>query len=309
MPGINRKQAIELLASLTLLPAWLKASGLSGKNSKLCFSTIGCPGWTLQKITEFAIKNNYSGIEFRGINGKLYLPDAPEFSAAGLPGTLQLLKAGALKIAGLGSSANLHIPAKTEREKQLNEARAYIELAEKVHCPYIRVFPNNLPDKSNKTATLNLIAQGMQELADYARQRNVTVLLETHGDVVLAEDIQYIFQQITAANTGVIWDVCNMWMKTAEPADKVYQLLQPYIKHVHLKDAVMANGKIQYVPPGQGNVPLVQPVQLLNKNNYSGFYCFEWEKLWHPQLAEAENVFPLFPPFMQTCLNTVNNRS
>lgn len=309
MPGINRKQAIQLLASFTLLPAWLKASELSDKINKLCFSTIGCPQWPLSKMIDFAIKNGYSGIEFRGINGNLYLPDAPDFSAATLPHTLQLFKAEALKITGLGSSANLHISAKTEREKQLNEAKAYIELAGKIRCPYVRVFPNNIPDKSNKTATLNLIAQGMQDLADYARQHNVTVLLETHGDVVLAEDIRYILNQITAPNTGIIWDVCNMWIKTAEPVDKVYKLLHPYIKHVHLKDAVMADSKIQYIAPGQGTVPLAKAIQLLYKDNYAGFYCFEWEKLWHPQLTEPEDVFPLFPPFMKTCLNNVNKRS
>jgi hypothetical protein len=33
-------------------------------------------------------------------------------------------------------------------------------------------------------------------------------------------------------------------------------------------------------------------VEALVKINYTGFYCFEWEKVWHPDLLDPEVAFP-----------------
>jgi predicted xylose isomerase-like sugar epimerase len=29
-------------------------------------------------------------------------------------------------------------------------------------------------------------------------------------------------------------------------------------------------------------------IQTLASTGYKGFYCFEWEKMWHPDLVEPE---------------------
>ena len=31
---------------------------------------------------------------------------------------------------------------------------------------------------------------------------------------------------------------------------------------------------------------------MLVKNDYKGYYCFEWEKKWHPEIEEPELSFP-----------------
>jgi hypothetical protein len=33
-------------------------------------------------------------------------------------------------------------------------------------------------------------------------------------------------------------------------------------------------------------------VEALVKIIYNGFYCFEWEKVWHPDLIEPEIAIP-----------------
>jgi predicted xylose isomerase-like sugar epimerase len=35
-------------------------------------------------------------------------------------------------------------------------------------------------------------------------------------------------------------------------------------------------------------------VQALRKIGYQGYYCFEWEKVWHPDLLDPEVAFPDF---------------
>ena len=72
-----------------------------------------------------------------------------------------------------------------------------------------------------------------------------------------------------------------------EPPEEVYAVLKPYIRHVHIKDLKIVDGKQQYVLLGTGIVPIFQAIDLLYANQYPGYYSFEWEKLWHPEILEC----------------------
>jgi sugar phosphate isomerase/epimerase len=64
--------------------------------------------------------------------------------------------------------------------------------------------------------------------------------------------------------------------------------LLPWIHHTHLKDAVGEGPDRKYVLTGRGNIPVRKQVELLRAAGYEGFYCFEWEKVWHPELEDPE---------------------
>jgi hypothetical protein len=38
----------------------------------------------------------------------------------------------------------------------------------------------------------------------------------------------------------------------------------------------------------EGEVPIFEAIDLLAKGGYKGYYSFEWEKLWHPELEAPE---------------------
>ena len=50
----------------------------------------------------------------------------------------------------------------------------------------------------------------------------------------------------------------------------------------------MVDGKIQYAFLGKGEVPIFQAIDALSKGGYKGYYSFEWEKLWHPEIEAPE---------------------
>ena len=70
--------------------------------------------------------------------------------------------------------------------------------------------------------------------------------------------------------------------------------MNKYIKHVHLKDARLVNGKPAYCLIGQGVAPLREAMDSLKEANYKGYYSFEWEKKWHPEIQEPDIAFPHF---------------
>lgn len=93
-----------LAASFANIPFELK------KNTPLlAFSTLGCPDWSFQEITDFAAQHNYSGIEVRGLQHEMDLTKCPEFSKQHVAATLALMKDKNLRFVDLGSSANLHL--------------------------------------------------------------------------------------------------------------------------------------------------------------------------------------------------------
>jgi len=255
----------------------------------LSFSTLGCPDWTFQTIVNFAAENYYDGIEIRGLQRQLDLTKCPEFSnAESILASLRLVKEKGLKIVDLGASAELHHKDIAERKRNLDEAKRFIDLAQQLHCPYIRVLPNALPKKQSRDETLDLISKGLLELGDYAKGTGVCVLIETHGDVVQSDDLKKIMESAKHKQVGLVWDVVNMWSVTKEPPEQVYKQLKKYIQHVHIKDMKVVDGKKQHALLGKGETPIFEAIDILYKDGYSGYYSFEWEKFWFPEIEEPE---------------------
>lgn len=268
-------------------------------NPRLSFSTLGCPEWDLPKIVDFAAKNEYDGIEIRGILRELDLTKCSDFSTNKISTTIRMVKDSRLKIIGLGSSAQLHHADTEKRKNSLDEAKKFIDLAHRLNCPYVRVFPDAIPKDQERNETFDLIIKGLLDLADYAAGSKVSVLLESHGDVVRTDDLHYIMKNAGHRHVGMIWDVCNMWSVTKEPPAEVYKKLKKYIRHTHIKDGKMVGGKIQYKLLGRGEIPLFEAIDILSKGGYKGYYSFEWEKLWHPEIEEPEIALADFTQVMR----------
>ncbi|GAB4109018.1 MAG: sugar phosphate isomerase/epimerase [Thermoflexibacter sp.] len=285
---------------LLALPAIHFAWKMKPKPLKLSFSTLGCPEWTWEDILQNAKKLGYQGIELRGLGKEIDLTKCSEFSPSNIATTFRKVKDNNLKIVNLGSSANLHFHEENKRQEQIDHAKKYIDLAEKLACPYIRVFPNNLPKEYSKEATLEKIASALLELSLYAKGSKVKILLETHGEVVQTDDLLVIMKSVNRKNIGLIWDFFNMFIITRQSPAAMYQALKDYIAHVHLKDGIVkADGSFQYTFLGQGNLPIAEIIRILKENHYKGYYSFEWEKRWHPELPAPELAFPEFVKYMQ----------
>ena len=292
MSNYNRRTFLKDTSLLMAAPFVPTFFDMKNNNGLLAFSTLGCPDWSFQKITDFAVEHNYNGIELRGLLRQMDLTKCPEFGTSQkIAATLSLMKDKNLAFVDLGSSTNLHVADDTERKKNLDEAKSFIDLAQKIECPFIRVFPNKLPKDKSKSETIDLITNGLLELGRYAKGSKVKVLMETHGDVVWTEDILKIMQSAFNDNTGLVWDITNMWSITKEPPVEVYQKLKKYICHTHIKDLKMIDGKEHYVLLGQGEVPIFTAIDALQNGGYKGYYSFEWEKLWHPEIDNPEVAF------------------
>lgn len=264
----------------------------------IAFSTLGCPKWPWKTILENARANGYAAIELRGIEGEMNLPRRPEFAPGAVAGTLKDLSAADLKISDLGSSAMLHSPDDAKRNEQIDEARRFIDLAHALSVPYVRVFGNNYVANEPKATTIARIADALRGLATYAKGSNVTVIVESHGDFTDSPSLLDLMKQ-AGDGVALLWDTHHTCVEGKEKPADTFAALGRYVRHTHIKDSVPAGAERHYVLTGKGDVPIADIVRTLVAGGYAGYYCFEWEKAWHPDIDEPEVAIPQYANAMR----------
>lgn len=265
----------------------------------IAFSTLGCPQWDWRKILDQASRLGYAAIELRGIQGEMDLTKRPEFKGERLKQSTQDLQALNLRIADLGSSAHLHETAPDQRSKQLDEGKRFIDLAHRLQAPYVRVFGDKITEGQSKQEAVERVIYGLRELGQYANGSGVAVIIESHGDFTDSATLLQILQGAEMPTTGLLWDAHNTVVAGKEDPAYTFSKLGRYVRHTHLKDSKPDGGDVRYVLTGEGTVPVRRTVQVLAVNGYRGYYCFEWEKAWHPEIEEPEIAFPHYAKVMR----------
>jgi sugar phosphate isomerase/epimerase len=300
---MKRRDLLKLAAAAVAAPAI--GSSQTAKRLPIAVSTLGCPKWDWNTILKNASQFGFAALELRGIQDQMDLPKCAEFSGSRLKGTLADLSAAHLAISDLGASAQMHEPDAAKRAKHMDEARRFIDLAHELKAPYVRVFPNQFVPGEDKKVTFARISDGLRELAQHAAPAGVTIIVESHGEFRRAEDIIPIMEGPKSKNVGFLWDAHHTCVEGEKSAD-TWARLGKYTRHTHLKDSLPIAGKPKderrYVLTGTGEIPVKETVAVLVKNGYKGYYCFEWEKRWHPEIEEPEVAFPHYAKTMRQYL-------
>jgi sugar phosphate isomerase/epimerase len=298
MNAISRRTFLSGLTS-TLAVARIRAFQARRPRLPLSFSTLGCPKWPWQRILEQASAMGYAGIELRGIAMQMDLPKQPEFTGTRLSQSRKDLEALDLKITDLGASARMHEADPALRAAQLDEGRRFVDLAHQLNVPYVRVFGDKVPPGEPKATTMARVIDGLRVLGEHARGSGVGVILESHGDFTDSPTLLELLKGANVDNVNLLWDAHHTFVAGHEPPQKTFEALKRYVRHTHLKDSKPAGAERRYVLTGEGTVPVREIVHILIKSGYKGYYGFEWEKGWHPEIEEPEVAFPHFVDTMR----------
>jgi sugar phosphate isomerase/epimerase len=298
---ISRRGFLHGVAAAAAAPAILRARQRPPQ-FPISFSTLGCPKWTWARILEQASSLGYAAIELRGIEGEMDLTKRPEFIGTRLDQSLKDLAARSVKISDLGASARMHEADPTVRAAQLDEGRRFIDLAHRLTVPYVRVFPDKVPPGEAKPAVMARIIDGLRALGEHAKGSGVAVIMESHGDFTDGPSLLEILKGAAMPNVAFLWDAHHTCVAGKEDPAATYKLIGSYVRHTHLKDSRPEGTGIRYVLTGSGTVPVRETVSVLAKGGYRGYYGFEWEKAWHPEIEEPEVAFPHYAEFMRRAL-------
>jgi sugar phosphate isomerase/epimerase len=138
---------------------------------------------------------------------------------------------------------------------------------------------------------LDDIARRLETELRRAEASGLTIALETHDSFASAVLVGELLQRVGSSSFAAIWDVHHP-CRVGESPEEVLRALGGRIYLVHVKDARRRDDEWELVGLGDGDVPVRESLAALRATGYDGWLTVEWEKRWHPELAEPEVALP-----------------
>lgn len=263
---------------------------------KLSFSTLGCPDWSFADIISAACDLGYDGVEIRGVANELDGTRIPQFQPDRAQKTKDLLAGKGLEIACLTSACYLN--DKNIAGDTLCKAKEYVDTAARMGVKNVRVLADYGPEQSGQLDD-GFIAEQLKNVAQYAAPKGVTVLVETNGYFANSTRLAKLVDKTGEANVGVLWDIHHPYRYFGETPEFTVQTLGDFIRHVHLKDSKIEDGKLKYTLLSYGDLPVKDCIERLEAIGYDGYYSLEWVKRWDLSLEEPGIAFAAYASYMR----------
>ena len=269
---------------------------------KIAFSTLSCPNYSWEEIFSMAKDFGFDGIEIREIKDEeLKSP----FNMENCEKTAARIKQLGIEIPCLATGSCLKFTEK--REENIKEIEKYIRVASVIGAKYIRILADLEPAPAGEVDD-KAVAEEISSLVPMAEKMGVCMLVETNGVYADTKRLSNLLNEIASDNVGALWDVHHPYRFFGEAPEQTLQNLGAYIKHVHVKDSTVEDGKVLYKMMGEGDVPIDEVMFSLRSINYEGYITLEWVKRWMPSLSDAGIVIPHFINYMKTYLESDTSR-
>ncbi len=261
-----------------------KTGGPADSPARIAFSTLAFPEVSLATAVSLGRQWGYAGVELRLIDGELIDPRMPAPARAQVKRTVT---AAGMPVVAVDSSIRL------TAEDPGPDLRRFLELASDWESPLVRVFGGALAaDRAERQEQLRAAARVLEASVPLARRLGVAIGVETHDDFSASSVVAELLALADPQWVGAVWDSHHPHRVGEPPAD-VYANLGRRILLAQVKDARRRpGGDWELVLLGEGQVPVIQMVGLLAAGGYRGWISVEWEKRWHPEIAEPQIALP-----------------
>lgn len=262
---------------------------------KLAFSTLACPNASWRDIYSMASDMGFDGIEVRGLGEDIFAVRARPFTEGELPRTVEMLQKLRLNISCFSSDCCLRHAHR--QEQNYADIVSYIQLAHRTGTPYVRILGDHRIQEDGPVDDA-LVVDQLRRLAPVAQEHGVTLLLETNGVYNDTARLRSVLEQVASDAVAALWDLHHPYRFAGESPEQTIQNLGSYVKYVHVKDSVMADGQVQYRLMGEGDLPIDEMIRALRSINYEGYLSLEWVKRWSDHLEDAGVVVPHYIQYM-----------
>jgi sugar phosphate isomerase/epimerase len=219
------------------------------------------PKLTLIDFIDDCAKLDLDGTELTSY----YFPQSPT------PKYLRQIKAEAfrrgLDISGTAVGNNFNLPPGEKRDRQIASVKRWIEFADIMDAPVIRIFSGNARPDVPKEEAQRLAVEGMQECCDYAGKYGVFLALENHqGLTNESADMLSMVRRVNSPWFGVNMDTGNFF--TDDPYGDL-EKIAPYTITVQVK--VLTHNRAGHAQPSDFN----RLADILRRANYRGYIALE----------------------------------
>ncbi len=182
-----------------------------------------------------------------------------------------------LDISGTAVGNDFCHPPGLRREGQIAHVKQWIDYAEILGAPVIRIFSGSPRGDQTADVAHKLAVEGMQECCDYAGEHGVFLALENHGGLTTTvEGMLRLVRDVNSPWFGVNFDSGNF--HSDDPYADLAQIA-PYTINAQIK--VVMSG------PGGKKVPadFRRLARILTDGGYRGYIVLEYEENEDPRQA------------------------
>lgn len=182
----------------------------------------------------------------------------------------QKFAASKVKLLSYGTTCEFQSTDDAARRKQIETARAFIDLAKDTGAIAVKVRPNGIPRGAALDATIERIGAGLHEVGEYGKSKGIEVWMEVHGGTTQEpKNAHAILKAANHPNVGACWnsnptDVVNGSVKPS------FDLLGPYVRSAHINELT-------------SNYPWRELFQLLRASGYQRYTLCECAESREPE--------------------------
>jgi sugar phosphate isomerase/epimerase len=265
---------------------------------RTAFSTVACHTWTLERVARSAGEWGYTGVELRsfGEGGTQFACD-PALSSGSK--VRELFREVGVAVAGIGGGVRFDAPIRPpvignllpQREASVLEGKHLVSVAHQSGAASVRVFAFEVAAGESRRAALRRICERLAKVCDFARHRDVTVLIENGGSFATAEDVLEIIRRVCQPHLAASYDAATAFAAGESPAEGA-RALGRFLRVARVRDE--RDGRACRL--GTGDVPLREFLREVRRSDDTWgtdpWAVYSWDRAWLPELAPAEEVLP-----------------
>ena len=244
---------------------------------KYAFMSFSCPDASFAEVLAMAKQYGYNGVEPRIGSGHRHGVELDADASQRSELRRQADQSG-VAVCCIATSCRFADPETAPQS--VEEMSRAIDLAGDLGAPAVRVFGGALGGNLRRDQAVDLVAESLLAEADHAEARAVTLCMETHDQWTDPSDVAAVMTQVSHPAVAVNWDIMHPVRFSGWQMDKAFEVLRPWIRHVHFHDARKADDW-KLCPADWGDIDHGAAVRLLASIGYDGYLSGEWIK-WEP---------------------------
>jgi sugar phosphate isomerase/epimerase len=177
-----------------------------------------------------------------------------------------------IDISGTGIRNNFASPDPAVRAADVERAKKWILVAEKLGAPVIRLFAGAIPEgyENKWDEAAGWMIECFKECATFGAQHGVIIGIQNHGDMIqTAEQCIKVVKAVNSKWAGIILDTGNF--KVADPYADIEAVI-PYTVNWQIKESVLGN-------TSEVKTDFVRLMKIIKKSGYRGYLPVETLKL------------------------------
>ncbi len=201
----------------------------------------------------------------------------------------RLLDDHGIRVACIGSPVGKS-PIERPLEFERGRLARVLDVAAALDTGLVRMFSFFAPDGTPRERLDEYVPESAERLAELAKQaeeRGVCLVLENEGPLIgnTPQRCRALLDAVASPALRLAWDSANFLLTgVAEPAGQGWPLLAEYVRHVHIKDALVPGAAGQahdqteenpMVLPGAGVAQIPELLARLWESGYQGYLALE----------------------------------